>query len=137
MISNIWNNSSGNKNSLIRDILNKSMINDIMDDNIDDLKESLINDTFIHSMKCKILEKNNNKGTLIKQPTIDKIISHPTSNNLKKSLINEKINQLSFSNILKESTIDNKKIEINDVLKKTIVCNILKVDTISNKIFNY
>ena len=33
MISNIWNNSNSNKNSLIRDILNKSMINDIMDDN--------------------------------------------------------------------------------------------------------
>ena len=33
MISNIWNNSNtNNKNSLIRDILDKSIISDIMDD---------------------------------------------------------------------------------------------------------
>ena len=61
-------------------------------------------------MKCKILEKNiNNKGTLIKEPTINKIILHPMNNNLKKPLINEKINQLSINNILKEPTIDDKK----------------------------
>ena len=33
MISNIWNKSNSNKNSLIGDILDKYMINDIMDDN--------------------------------------------------------------------------------------------------------
>ena len=59
MISNIWNSSNSNKNPLIRDMLNKSIINDTINDNsLDgDLKESLINDTFKHSMKCKILEK--------------------------------------------------------------------------------
>ena len=79
--------------------MNKSIINDIIDDNSlnDDLKESLQNDTFKHSMKCKISEKNiNNKGSLIKEPTINRIISHPMNNNLKKSLINEKSNQLSY-----------------------------------------
>ena len=55
------------------------------------------------------------------------------NNNFKKSLINKKINQLSINNILKEFTIDDKKVEINDVLNKTIVCNILKDDTISNE----
>ena len=55
-----------------------------MDDNSlnDHLKESLINDTFKHSIKCKILQKPiNNKGALIKEPTINKIISHPMNNN--------------------------------------------------------
>ena len=98
MISNIWNNFNSNKNLLIRDISDKSIINDIIDDNSldDDLKESLINDTFKHSMKCKILEKNiNNKRSLKKEPTINKIISHSMNNNFKKSLINEKIYHLS------------------------------------------
>ena len=55
MISNIWNNSNSNKNLLIRDILDKSISTDIMDDNSldDDLKESLINDPFKHSMNVK------------------------------------------------------------------------------------
>ena len=121
MISNIWNNSNTtNKNSLIRDI-DKSRINDIMDDESmdDDLKELLINDTFKHSMKCKILEKPiNNKGSLIKEPTINNIRSHPMNNNLKKSLVNEKFNQLSINNILKESIIDDKKSEITNNLEK-------------------
>ena len=59
----------------------------------DDLKELLINDTFKHSMTCKILQKPiNNKGSLIKEPTINKILSRPMNNNFKKSLVNEKFN---------------------------------------------
>ena len=101
MISNICNNSSiDNKNSLIRDILDKSIINimdnESMDD--DDLKEELINDTFKHSIKCKILQKPiNNKGSLIKEPTVNNILSHPMNNNFKKSLVMKNlINQLSI-----------------------------------------
>ena len=84
-------------------------------------------------MKCKILEKLiNNKGSLIKEPTVDNIISHPMNNDLKNFFVNEKLNQLSINNILKEASIDDKKSEINDTLEKTIVCNILKDSTISN-----
>ena len=55
------------------------------------------------------------------------------NNNLKISLVNEKFNQLSINNILKESAIDNKKLELNDALEKTKNCNILKDGTISYK----
>ena len=99
--------------------MDKSIINDIMNnEQLDDnLKESLINDTFRHSMKCKILQKPiNNEGSLIKEPTVDNILKHSMNNNFKKSLVNEKINQLSIDNILKEPTVDNKKMKIIETL---------------------
>ena len=56
----------------------------------DDFEEEVINNTLKHSMTCKILGQSiNNKGSLIKEPTINNILTHPMNNNLKKSLINE------------------------------------------------
>ena len=44
-----------------------------------DLEKELINNT------CKILAQPiNNKETLIKEPTINNILTHPMNNNLKK-----------------------------------------------------
>ena len=85
----------------------------------DDLKELLINDTLKHSMTCKILQEPiNNKGSLIKEQTVNNILTHPMNNNFKKSLISEKFNQSVINNILKESTINDKKSEINNTLEK-------------------
>ena len=54
----------------------------------DDLEEELINKTLKHSMTCKILAQPiNNKRSLIKEPTINNILTHPMNNNLKKSLM--------------------------------------------------
>ena len=95
MISNILKEPTmNNKGSLIRDILNKSMISDIMNQPIDNnLKELLINNTLKHSMACEILAQPiNNKESLIKEPTIDNILTHPMNNKLKKSLINDTLN---------------------------------------------
>ena len=85
MISNILKEPTmNNKQSLISVILNKSMISDIMNQLIDDdLKELLINNTLKHSMTCKILAQPiNNKESLIKEPTINNILTHPMNNNL-------------------------------------------------------
>ena len=55
MISSILKDSTMN-NPLIRDIMDKTMIIDIMNEEIDyDLKELLINDTLKCSMRRKIL----------------------------------------------------------------------------------
>ena len=48
------------------------------------LKELLINNTLKHSMACEILAQPiNNKESLIKEPTIDNILTHPMNNKLK------------------------------------------------------
>ena len=102
MISSILKDSTIN-NSLIRDIMDKSIINDIMNEQIDDaLKELLINDTLKCSMRRKILiQPINEKDSLIKEPTINNILTHPMNNNVKKSLINEAFNQSEISNTFK------------------------------------
>ena len=38
-----------------------------------------------------------------------------------------------INNILKEQTINDKKLEINDTLEKSMICNVLKDSTINNK----
>ena len=94
----------------------------------DDLEEELINNTLKHSVTCKILAQPiNNKGSLIKEPTVNNILTHPMN------LINETLNQSVINNILKEPTINDKKLETNKTLKQTMVCNILKDITINNK----
>ena len=87
MISNILKEPAmNNKESFIRDIMDKTMISNIMNQPIDnDLKELLINNTLKHSMTCKILAQPiNNKKSLIKEPTINDILTHAMNNNLKK-----------------------------------------------------
>ena len=83
MISNILKDSTMNyKKSLISDILNKSIINDIMNESMDDdLEEELINNTLKHSMT--LTQPINNKGSLIKESTINIILTYPINNNLK------------------------------------------------------
>ena len=92
MISNILSDSTmNNKESLIRDIVDKSMIIDIMNEQIDDdLNKLLFDNTLTHSMRCKILAQAiNNEDSLLKEPTINNILTNPMNNNLKKSLIND------------------------------------------------
>ena len=61
-------------------------------------------------MRCKILTQPvNNKDFLLKEPTINNILTHLMNNNVKKSLINEAFNQLDISNTLKERINVNSK----------------------------
>ena len=75
MISNILEEPTmNNKELLIRDILNKSWIRNILNQPINNnLKETLINNILKRSMTNKILAQPiNNKEYLIKEPTINK-----------------------------------------------------------------
>ena len=66
MISNILKElTMNNKQSLIREIMDKTMISGIMNQPIDnDLKELLINNTLKHSMT--LAQPINNKDSLLK-----------------------------------------------------------------------
>ena len=71
-------------------------------------------------MRCKILTQSiNNKDSLLKELTMNNILTHPMNNNVKKSLINEAFNQSDINNTLKEQINDNSKKSLtNDTLKK-------------------
>ena len=74
----------------------------------DDLKELLINNTLKCSMRSKFLAQSiNNKDSLLKEPTINNILTHPMNNNVKKSLMNEAFSQSEINDTLKGQINDN------------------------------
>ena len=83
---------------------------------------------FKQSMTNKMLTQPiNNKKSLIKEPTINNILTHSMDNNLRESLINDILKQSMVKNILNEPIDDDlKELRINDIFKKSLFNNILK-----------
>ena len=144
MISNILKEPTiNNKEYLISDILNKSMISNILKQLIsNNSKETLINNILKQSTINKILKGStirmqsipHNKESLIKDLTINNILTQPMENNLKESLINDTLQQSVINNTLKQPISDDlKKSLISNNLKQSMVNNILKEPTINTK----